>query len=146
MGAKLTVLFATPYTTRSFLPDGQVAQLVERGPEKAGVGGSIPSLATIPTGKGLKGRMGKVGLTLPIPLFASHNYLALPIVLDFLREEGKGHVVRWSSGSTQFFHHSHRPIGISACAPGLLKHAGIEGLRCEPGSYRVASALVVSCG
>jgi hypothetical protein len=24
---------------------GQVAQLVERGPEKAGVGGSIPSLA-----------------------------------------------------------------------------------------------------
>jgi hypothetical protein len=25
---------------------GQVAQLVERGPEKAGVGGSIPSLAT----------------------------------------------------------------------------------------------------
>jgi hypothetical protein len=31
-----------------FLPFGQVAQLVERGPEKAGVGGSIPSLATIP--------------------------------------------------------------------------------------------------
>ena len=28
-------------------PSGQVAQLVERGPEKAGVGGSIPSLATI---------------------------------------------------------------------------------------------------
>ena len=27
--------------------DGQVAQLVERGPEKAGVGGSSPSLATI---------------------------------------------------------------------------------------------------
>jgi hypothetical protein len=27
-------------------PSGQVAQLVERGPEKAGVGGSIPSLAT----------------------------------------------------------------------------------------------------
>jgi hypothetical protein len=27
---------------------GQVAQLVERSPEKAGVGGSIPSLATIP--------------------------------------------------------------------------------------------------
>ena len=26
---------------------GQVAQMVERGPEKAGVGGSIPSLATI---------------------------------------------------------------------------------------------------
>ena len=32
----------------AFLPSGQVAQLVERGPEKAGVGGSIPSLATIP--------------------------------------------------------------------------------------------------
>jgi hypothetical protein len=29
------------------LPKGQVAQLVERSPEKAGVGGSIPSLATI---------------------------------------------------------------------------------------------------
>ena len=28
---------------------GQVAQLVERGPEKAGVGGSIPSLATSPS-------------------------------------------------------------------------------------------------
>ena len=28
-------------------PIGQVAQLVERGPEKAGVGGSSPSLATI---------------------------------------------------------------------------------------------------
>ena len=26
--------------------NGQVAQLVERSPEKAGVGGSIPSLAT----------------------------------------------------------------------------------------------------
>ncbi len=29
------------------LSRGQVAQLVERSPEKAGVGGSIPSLATI---------------------------------------------------------------------------------------------------
>jgi hypothetical protein len=29
------------------VPPGQVAQLVERSPEKAGVGGSIPSLATI---------------------------------------------------------------------------------------------------
>ncbi len=28
------------------VPFGQVAQLVERSPEKAGVGGSIPSLAT----------------------------------------------------------------------------------------------------
>ena len=28
-------------------PSGQVAQLVERSPEKAGVGGSIPSLATM---------------------------------------------------------------------------------------------------
>jgi hypothetical protein len=27
--------------------DGQVAQVVERSPEKAGVGGSTPSLATI---------------------------------------------------------------------------------------------------
>jgi hypothetical protein len=45
-GRKLTVLFVSPYTTRSFHPFGQVAQSVERGPEKAGVGGSIPSLAT----------------------------------------------------------------------------------------------------
>ena len=45
-GRKLTVLFGSPYTTRSFHPFGQVAQSVERGPEKAGVGGSIPSLAT----------------------------------------------------------------------------------------------------
>jgi hypothetical protein len=44
---QVDVLFPTPYTTRSFPPKGQVAQLVERGPEKAGVGGSTPSLATI---------------------------------------------------------------------------------------------------
>ena len=42
----MTVVLLQLYTTRSFLPVGQVAQLVERGPEKAGVGGSIPSLAT----------------------------------------------------------------------------------------------------
>jgi hypothetical protein len=35
------------YTANSSIANGQVAQLVERGPEKAGVGGSIPSLATI---------------------------------------------------------------------------------------------------
>ncbi len=35
------------YCQLSSSPCGQVAQLVERGPEKAGVGGSIPSLATI---------------------------------------------------------------------------------------------------
>ena len=35
------------YTANSSNANGQVAQLVERGPEKAGVGGSIPSLATI---------------------------------------------------------------------------------------------------
>ena len=34
------------YTAGSSIANGQVAQLVERGPEKAGVGGSIPSLAT----------------------------------------------------------------------------------------------------
>ena len=31
---------------RIMFVSGQVAQLVERSPEKAGVGGSIPSLAT----------------------------------------------------------------------------------------------------
>jgi hypothetical protein len=37
----------TENSHREALPkDGQVAQLVERSPEKAGVGGSIPSLAT----------------------------------------------------------------------------------------------------
>ena len=35
------------YYASFLLLTGQVAQLVERGPEKAGVGGSIPSLATI---------------------------------------------------------------------------------------------------
>ena len=44
---KLTGICASPYTTPLFALSGQVAQLVERGPEKAGVGGSIPSLATI---------------------------------------------------------------------------------------------------
>ncbi len=38
--------FRNSLYSRSFLDYGQVAQLVERGPEKAGVGGSIPSLAT----------------------------------------------------------------------------------------------------
>jgi hypothetical protein len=45
---QVDVLLPNTYTTRSFVTVGQVAQLVERGPEKAGVGGSIPSLATIP--------------------------------------------------------------------------------------------------
>ena len=48
--ASLTLVWPLP-----ILPipqsDGQVAQLVERGPEKAGVGGSIPSLATIKSAK-----------------------------------------------------------------------------------------------
>ena len=35
-----------PFTMKGKLYVGQVAQLVERSPEKAGVGGSIPSLAT----------------------------------------------------------------------------------------------------
>ena len=43
---ELTGICASPYTTPLFALFGQVAQLVERGPEKAGVGGSIPSLAT----------------------------------------------------------------------------------------------------
>ena len=43
----LTLLRAIPILPFPQSRDGQVAQLVERGPEKAGVGGSIPSLATI---------------------------------------------------------------------------------------------------
>ena len=39
----LTV-FGVDFTMRNF---GQVAQSVERGPEKAGVGGSIPSLGIL---------------------------------------------------------------------------------------------------
>ena len=35
-----------PFARLGFSLEGQVAQLVERSPEKAGVGGSIPSLAT----------------------------------------------------------------------------------------------------
>jgi hypothetical protein len=38
---------AAPRRSRHSQGDGQVAQMVERSPEKAGVGGSIPSLATI---------------------------------------------------------------------------------------------------
>ncbi len=38
---------AAVLNTQRFPLRGQVAQLVERSPEKAGVGGSIPSLATI---------------------------------------------------------------------------------------------------
>jgi hypothetical protein len=43
----LTLLNAIPILPFPQSRHGQVAQLVERGPEKAGVGGSIPSLATI---------------------------------------------------------------------------------------------------
>ncbi len=43
----LTLFGMGSYTAQSLHAIGQVAQLVERGPEKAGVGGSIPSLATI---------------------------------------------------------------------------------------------------
>jgi hypothetical protein len=43
----LTLFGLASYTAKSLHAIGQVAQSVERGPEKAGVGGSIPSLATI---------------------------------------------------------------------------------------------------
>ena len=43
----MTLLNRIPILQIPHSPNGQVAQLVERGPEKAGVGGSIPSLATI---------------------------------------------------------------------------------------------------
>jgi hypothetical protein len=43
----LTLFNRVPILQIPQTPNGQVAQLVERGPEKAGVGGSIPSLATI---------------------------------------------------------------------------------------------------
>lgn len=42
----LTLFGVGSYTAQSLHAIGQVAQLVERGPEKAGVGGSTPSLAT----------------------------------------------------------------------------------------------------
>ena len=45
--SSLTAFGVGSYTANSSIAIGQVAQLVERGPEKAGVGGSIPSLATI---------------------------------------------------------------------------------------------------
>ena len=45
--SSLTLISAIPILPCPQSRDGQVAQLVERGPEKAGVGGSIPSLATI---------------------------------------------------------------------------------------------------
>src|SRR2546423_12756021 len=45
--AHLTLFNRVPILQIPQTPNGQVAQLVERGPEKAGVGGSISSLATI---------------------------------------------------------------------------------------------------
>jgi hypothetical protein len=45
--AYLTLFGGVPILQSPQSRHGQVAQLVERGPEKAGVGGSIPSLATI---------------------------------------------------------------------------------------------------
>ncbi len=111
-GAKLTVLFVSPYTTRSFLPNGQVAQLVERGPEKAGVGGSIPSLATTGMGKRAKGN-GKNGDAFPRSPLLSSLFLPSPIVLDSLLEQRKGNVVGGPAGAAQFFDHSHCAVGIA---------------------------------
>ena len=66
------------YTSPNGEANGQVAQLVERGPEKAGVAGSIPVLAifcaqaeqvcavsSVPRLAGVKARSGRVvsGLT-----------------------------------------------------------------------------------
>src|SRR5271166_3709628 len=45
MGVAFATIFNEPARADK-TPKGQVAQSVERSPEKAGVGGSIPSLAT----------------------------------------------------------------------------------------------------
>jgi hypothetical protein len=43
----MSVCWADTGTRQPWEPNGQVAQVVERSPEKAGVGGSTPSLATM---------------------------------------------------------------------------------------------------
>ena len=76
---RITLLDLTPfavgsYTAQSLHAIGQVAQLVERGPEKAGVGGSIPSLATTsPTQKGKRKKNNQ-----PLPVFCLFTF---PFVL-----------------------------------------------------------------
>jgi hypothetical protein len=64
---------------------GQVAQLVERGPEKAGVGGSIPSLATKEArgkrGKGEKGNGWEHIRVFPVTL-SPFNLFPVPVIFS----------------------------------------------------------------
>ena len=97
---------------------GQVAQLVERGPEKAGVGGSIPSLA-IRQGKSkkVKGKSEdeRRALCLHFCLFTFASCLSLPVpvVLDFLCEQGEGNVFRLAACAAKFFDHSHCAVRVA---------------------------------
>ena len=73
----LTLFDAGSYTAQSLHAIGQVAQLVERGPEKAGVGGSIPSLATTKLNPlQLKNRVKFLARTIRAHRFAFFSLLA----------------------------------------------------------------------
>ena len=56
--------------SRKRFESGQVAQLVERSPEKAGVGGSIPSLAT------MKSKTYTIGFFALLRYFSSNQKMA----------------------------------------------------------------------
>ena len=82
--------------------------------EKAGGGGSIPSLATSMTAKS-KGQGAKVKkdtslCSLPLALCA----LPWPVIPDSILEEMKGDVLGMSAGVAKFFDHTDRAVGIEA--------------------------------
>jgi hypothetical protein len=105
-----------PYTAlfpQSIGNPGQVAQLVERGPEKAGVGGSIPSLATIKFK--IKNAKGKIQASAPNFAFCIFNFefSPVPVVLNLLCEQREGNVFGLATGAAQFFDHAHGSIGVA---------------------------------
>ncbi len=75
-----TVLESEPCSRQHACQRGQVAQLVERSPEKAGVGGSIPSLATTSYGRLFQGwaQMTPGAWPLARPLRHRHNARVAP--------------------------------------------------------------------
>jgi hypothetical protein len=84
---------------------GQVAQLVERSPEKAGVGGSTPSLATI--SRVLKSRTVSLGHCTPWLSFAAwsdgtnHQKVEYHDILNEINEPGPENAFALKHGRSQ---------------------------------------------
>src|SRR5882672_4251494 len=133
----LTPFGVASYTAQSLRAIGQVAQLVERGPEKAGVGGSIPSLATTISKANVRTACGSGRLILRLcglgfvtnfllkrlsgwsrrfnrPLPQAVPTSPRPEISDSFFEKMKRYVLSLATGSPQLLDHAHGAIGIEA--------------------------------